>query len=342
MVSGSYDFANFSLEASAPADAAPIKMSTGPSWDSDASDARSAAKAAGTPEGLIALNHLLDTSSEHIRLNALDALETVKVPGLETKLAASIGNINPRITEAAVTALAFQDTPTAWATLSRTVSIGPGTHAKAIAASLVAQRKDPASSGPISAVQGAARDWHDRALAAKALATCGVPQAWLFLYSSLADDDADVREIATNLVDTADDTGMHRLMFVSVNDPSDAVRSAACIKLLQSSTPEIKREGYRGANDDSWWVRVQVLDWIAAHPSADDRQALRQAVLSPYAEVRAVALRAFATSQSAVTLDEVSNVAKAKALVLPADTIAELKASVDHRVAIAAATLANN
>ncbi len=282
MISDSYDFANFSLSATKPDDASPIGTATGPSWDAAATAARAAIKAASTPENMLAVTDLITKSPEPIRLNALDALSTVKIADFEDKIASQVGNINPRITEAAAAALAFQDTPTSKAILSKTVSIGPGTHAKAVAAEFVGQRKDPASSGPISAIAGAAKDWHDRALAAQALAACGVPQAWLFLYSSLADDDPGVREIATNLVDPIDDTGMHRLMFVSVNDASDAVRAAACIKLLQSQTPEVKREGYRGTGDDSWWVRVQVLDWITRHPSADDRQALRQAVTGAY------------------------------------------------------------
>ena len=352
-----YSFSSFSLVAGAPADALVASASAGPDWQPRATAARAAVNAAGSPDSGGVLAQALADPDEMVRLNTLTALAANKVPGLEDKISACLSTINPRLSEASVSALAFQDTPTAWATLQEVLRVGPGTHAKVVAASFIAQRKDPASAGQISTLQNTARDWPDRLAAAKALAVNGTPQGLVFLREFLNDPDPCVRTTVAGLIPPSDEPGLRRLMFLSVNDSSDAARSAACIKLLQSPVPEIKREGYRGANDDSWWVRVQVLDWIAAHPSADDRSALQQAVTSPYGQVRAAALRALAKSPDPVTTEEIGNVLKdldpavqlelvalatAKKLALPAETLDMLKNSINPEVAAAAKLLAGS
>src|ERR1019366_4532068 len=291
---------------------------------------------------------------DSVRLNALASLAKNKVPGLEDKINDCLKTINPRISEAGGAALAFQDSPIAWSDLQVALRVGPGTHTKVVAAGFVAQRKDPASAGYISALQSAARDWHDRLATANALAACGTPQAIIFLRGFLGDEDPCVRMAVAGLIPADDEVGMNRLKFVSVNDASDAARAAAAIKLLQSHTPDTKHEGYRGANDDSWWVRLTVLDWIAAHPSADDRPSLGQAIMDKYGQVRAAALRAFAASAGAVTLEELANVLKdedptvqrelialamSKKLTLPSESVALLKASIAPDVAQAANSL---
>ena len=301
-----YAFAKFSLATSAPTDASTVEASAGPGWMARATAARVAVKSAGVPENLAILEQALADPEESVRLNTLEALAEFKVLGIEEKIASCMSTLRPRLSEAAAAALAFQDTPAGWGILQQALRVGPGTHTKVIAAGYIARRKDPASAGQISALQSASRDWHDRIATANALSVCGTSQALVFLRAFLDDPDPAVRTLVAGLIPPSDEVGLRRLMFVSVNDPSDAARSAACVKLLQSTTAEIKREGYRGANDDSWPVRVAVLDWIAAHPSTDDRMALRQAVTSPFGQVRAAALRAFAASPDAVTTEEIA------------------------------------
>ncbi|MHB8636036.1 MAG: HEAT repeat domain-containing protein [Fimbriimonadaceae bacterium] len=348
-------FSGFSLVSSLPADALPLTQYPGAAWEARASAVRAAATGAASTDAATVLTEALADPEESVRLNALLALAANKAPGLEDKIAACMETVNPRIGEAAVAALGFQDTPDAWAILQRTLRVGPGTHTRVAAAGAIASRKDPASAGPIGALQvAAARDWHDRAATANALATSGTPQAFVFLVAFLDDTDPCVRATVVDLIPATDDEGLRRLMFLLVNDPSDAVRAAAAIKLLQAPAPDIKAKGYRGVRDDSWWVEVTVLDWIAAHPAADDRQALLQAITSPFGEVRSAALRALSTSTAPVTVAEISPVlqdldpavqralialANAKKLALPPASVAVLRASIDPDVASAAQTL---
>ena len=129
------------------------------------------------------------------------------------------------------------------------------------------------------------------------------------------------------------------------------VRAESDIKLIQSPTPANRTEGYKGVRDDSKFVRLHVLEFLASQPKEENRNALRIAVADKSGLVRAAALKGFAALEAPTTIDEISNVlddsdsnvqlalinlAIKKKLKLPQKTIDAMASSADPRVSLAA------
>ncbi len=164
----------------------------------------------------------------------------------------------------------------------------------------------------------------------------------------LQEVDPAVRLAATQAADSSQEYVCNKLLYSAVNDPSDAVRAWSNFKLTQSPIPNFKREGYKGVRDDGRFARMILLEQLAAHPSDEHRNALRLAVADTDPEVRALALKAFASIPGGVAADEVSNtfedhdpgvqyalveLALGKKLALPKKTLDELRASPNQKVA---------
>ena len=158
----------------------------------------------------------------------------------------------------------------------------------------------------------------------------------------------------TRNVDPSQADVIPKLEWSAVNETSDMVRAESDIKLIQSPTSSVAAEGYKGVRDDSRYVRLVVLGYMAAHPSEAHRNALRVAIADKSAEVRAAALRAFAGQDNGASLDEIGNVlddqnsgvqlalidlSKKKGLKLPQKTLDAMTSSPDARVSTAAKAL---
>ena len=82
-------------------------------------------------------------------------------------------------------------------------------------------------------------------------------------------------------------------------------------KAISSSSvanPGHSPEGYKGVRDDSRFARKVVVEYLIAHPSEENRNALRIAIADRSPQVRALALEGFAALEKGATADEIANV----------------------------------
>jgi hypothetical protein len=122
-----------------------------------------------------------------------------------------------------------------------------------------------------------------------------------------------------------------RLLYMTANDTSSWVRAAAALRLMAEPDGPARQEAVRAVRDADPFVRRTLLNQMM-NGRAEDRSALRLAVLDPLPELRALALRAFAKKPGPVVLGEIeqalkdehpavkealAELAKAKGLTLP-------------------------
>jgi HEAT repeat protein len=191
-------------------------------------------------------------------------------------------------------------------------------------------------------------------LAVEALAEIPSPDSQIWRLAFIGMSDPAVKLAVTLNADPSIDKVVSPLLWSSVNEPSDLVRAESYIKLIQAPVAATKTEGYKGVRDDSRYVRKLVVEYLAAHPSEDHRNALRTAIADRSAQVRAAALEGFAALDQGATSDEIANVlddpdsgvqlalidlSKKKSLKLPQKTVAAMLASPDPRVSAAAKSL---
>jgi hypothetical protein len=95
-------------------------------------------------------------------------------------------------------------------------------------------------------------------------------------------------------IETADaddvEFAQKKLLFLSINDPSDQVRYTGYRRLMTSKDAKIRAEGAKGSKDDSVGVRVRVVAEIpTALPADEARPVLQAAVVDLAPSVRAEA-----------------------------------------------------
>jgi HEAT repeat protein len=239
-----------------------------------------------------------------LKLGALHLLGLYRVEGLEKEIGAAMDDLDGRIAELGAKALAFQGTEAAWAELRRGLEHGVSEREKAECALAVAAHKDPAMLGPMSALM-VARSWETRVSAAQAIARNGGPLAQTLLAAFMDQNEPEVRYTAADNLDPMNDTSARKLLFASVNDPSDAVRLRASQALLHN--PVYLKDGLRAVLDDSRWVRIQMLRSLGAAPIAGAKASILQALALNDVEVRAAALNALAEVPEPVTPAELGD-----------------------------------
>lgn len=201
------------------------------------------------------------------------------------------------------------------------------------------------------------RGWRTRLAAARILAADGSRESQVALAGTMdfrSEPHPAVRMVIAMAADTAFELSARRLLYAAVNDPSQQVRSAALVRLLECPNAEIRAEAIKGVTDDSPTVRVRLLQAMAAKPSGDYRSSLRQAVTDRHAKVRAAALYAFAAQPEPTTQGEIENalrdedegvqmalvhLAKSGKFKLPPNVAGALKQSPHEEVRKAAETL---
>ena len=347
-----YDFDKFEvLTALEPGVTETLPISVTPSFTSLDPASRLAALQTycknPTPDQKATAYKLISDTDDNVRLNATVMIGKLKDSEAESFLAANATNLDPRIDEAALNALAILGSESAWATIQHALLAGTTDLAKITAAKLLSTRKDPTLAGQISVLM-AQRSWQVRKASAEAIGALPGREASIMLMAFLQELDPSVRLTATMSADTAQEYVCSKLLYSSVNDPSDAVRAWSNVKLTMSPLESFKNEGYKGVRDDSREVRILLLQQLAAHPSETHRQALRIAVADSDPEVRANALTAFGTMAGAVSVEEIANtlhdrhawvqralveLALTKKLSLPKETLLALQSSSDESVA---------
>ncbi len=297
---------------------------------------------------------MLSAREDQVKLNAAQAFARVKEPNAVKPLIDMVSGFNLRVVEIALTALQFQGGPEADAAIHKALVNGRYGYVQAVAAALTASRNNPKDAQHL-AVLLASDSWTAWLAGAKAIASYDDKNAQTFLQGFIRMTDPAVRLEVTKGSNPTFATPASNLLWTAVNDPSDLVRVAAYIRLIESSNEAHREEGYKGLRDDSIFVRLQLLDYLRKAHSESSRKALQTAVADGDPEVRAAALRAYQALDGQLTLEEIQNtltdkdprvqsalveLALAKKLMLPADTVALLRSSLDIQVAERAKGLA--
>lgn len=349
LIDYSFDDFKFSSEPGGSVVAAPEASAT--STDPEAR-ALFAAQAKGASTDLAAL---LKDKSELVRLNATSAYINFKDPTVEDALIANSLDLDPSVAAAALAALNADGSDTARAVVKRSVSVSLSDYAKMTAGKLLGDSKDPKVAETISFLI-AARSWQAHVGAVQALAEINTPESQTFRLGFIGMSDPAVKLAVTLNADPSLDRVASSLLWSAVNEPSDAVRAASYVKLIESPSATNKAEGYKGVRDDSRYVRKLVIRYLAAHPSEDHRNALRTAIADRSAQVRTEALKGFAALEKGATLDEIGNVlddndpkvqlalialSRKRGLKLPQKTLDSMHSSPDPAVVSAAKDLSS-
>ncbi|MDR3692802.1 MAG: hypothetical protein P4L46_25710 [Fimbriimonas sp.] len=298
---------------------------------------------------------LLKDKDGLVRLNATVAYTRFKDPSVEASLISNSLDLDPEVSAEALTALMNEGSDTALAVVRRSVRVALFDYDKQVAARLLAQTKDPRMVDDVSLLFNN-RSWVARLSGVESLAMISSPSSDASRLVFLRSVDPEIKLAVTRNADPDKDDDVSKLLWSAVNEPSDMVRAASNIKLIESTVAANRTEGYKGVHDDSRYVRLVVLEYLAAHPKEENRNALRLAVTDKSELVRAAALNGFIALDGPVSTDEIANVmddvdprvqmklielAKKKAIKLPQKTMDAMASSPATEVAVAVKGLGN-
>ncbi|MBL8049437.1 MAG: HEAT repeat domain-containing protein [Chthonomonas sp.] len=130
------------------------------------------------------------------------------------------------------------------------------------------------------------RDWRTRKAAAQLLALVPKENANIAMLLMLGDPEPEVRLTAIAGANLNIELVNQRLLYYAVNDPYEAVRTAAYTRLLSSPKNEIRKEAETFMADDSPFVVQGVLMGTGPVTPA----LMRQAIVNPLPDTQAAAL----------------------------------------------------
>lgn len=238
---------------------------------------------------------------------AAAALRGIRSPECVPLLGELLRNLDSGLVLEAARALAFQDTPEAWALLRAALDTGPSFEAKWGAAEAFRKRPDPGIAALLTAML-IAPEPEARATGAEALAQIKGPNPAQMLLVFLQDVDPWVRQVVARVADMDDETSARRVQYESVNDPSDAVRAESYLALTRSNLIGLREEGLKGVRDDSPSVRLHLLRAFAQLSDPKFAQAYALAIADIDPRVRAAALRGYRSLPGTVTDKELGGV----------------------------------
>jgi|GEM_PF-2896310 len=243
----------------------------------------------------------LASPDDAVVLTTLEALRKAPDPAFIETLTALARSSNPVRAEMAVAALAAIPGDAAGSAINEVAAKAVFEPNRTAALRALVQIKRPV---PLSSAGTlfTARTRAARRAALAALATSPEREAGLIGLALLRDISPDVRLDAVALTKLDLELANRRLLFTAVNDPSEAVRKAAVVRLLESPIPEIRQEAARAVRDDSPAIRIAVLNAIQARPHAQWRATIQLGLADISAPVRAAAVRAFAAQPGEVDL----------------------------------------
>lgn len=266
------------------------------------------------------------------------------VPLLAT-VAASANDIAAPL---AAKALAFQDTPESWAALKQVLEKGPFVaNQKAAWVALAGHPKD-ASYTRTATILSTAPSWVLRKDAVELQGEIGGEMSGVTILTAFQDIDPGVRLAVPSRLNADQDFFARRLLYVGVNDPSESVRVACLVRLLDSKIDDLRSQAQRGVRDESIGVRLGLLHEIQKRANESDRPALQLAMTDKDNRVLVAALNAYAVQPGAVDIRELQsvlattnpqvaaallNVAIAKKLTLPESTVSNFQKLGDKEVA---------
>ncbi|MBS1724367.1 MAG: hypothetical protein JSS66_15600 [Armatimonadetes bacterium] len=248
----------------------------------------------------------LKSSDTTTKLTAINVLTKVKMPDSVPALIDLMRTTSASVTLLATRAVAFQDLPTGLAELRNVVERGPFDHNRRFAAVALAPRNDPAMAASFNFM--AYKSWHARLESVRALSNIKSTSSNIIMAAMLLSEPvAAVRLEIARRADPSIELVARRLNYTAVNDPSQWVRAVSYGRLIDSQDKNVLTEALKGVRDDAVGVRLYLLEEMRTRAKESYRPALRIAVVDPNPNVRAAALRAFATQPGPVEADEVRN-----------------------------------
>ena len=281
-----------------------------------------------------------------VKATALHAFQSRKELLAEPAISELSMSIDPQLAELAVLALANQGTETANTALRNALKNGITDRARATAALVLADTKEPKLAGDIMILL-ANRSWQTREASVRALGKIPGLEAGIIRLSYLQQTDPAIKLAATESSDPTREYDMRKIQWSAVNEPSDLVRLQSLIKLIQSPEATFKADGYKGVRDDSIWLRIRLFQWMQDNPAEDHRKSVLLGLGDSHPSVRAAAVGAWANLPGSPTVADLATVltdrypsvqiavlrvAKAKKLTLPAPAIDLYKSSPDPAV----------
>lgn len=233
---------------------------------------------------------LLNDPNENVVLNAVRTLARLESPEGETRLGDLSLSSDVVTAEYALRALAKMNKPSSWLLVRKALDGSPYDRSRGVAAELLGSTKNPIYAGPIMLLS--ALGWRSRLAATEALGNLEGDIAPTVHMAMLIDPDPWVRVRTAEVADTKSSLVRQRLRFYAVNDPSDAVRAACCVRMIQSGDAELAQDGYKGLRDDSKGTRLAIVEALDGHPNADHVRWLLLAAGDSVVEVRIAALKA--------------------------------------------------
>lgn len=207
----------------------------------------------------------LHAGQEIVLLNAIHAFTTIKDPLAVPRLAELTNHIKAAISEAAIDALAFQATDEAVVALRRTVHASALETSRGYAAKRLSELPDQRLNVDVEPLlvcrSGRARRFAVEALKGKDEATSRLRMAFLLCV------EPEVKLAVTKSADASFAEVRQKLLWSTVNEPSDAVRRESFFKLWPGPNDPIGNADSLGLKDDSFGVRIAILDRMGG----DDR-----------------------------------------------------------------------
>jgi HEAT repeat protein len=296
--SSEYLFDDIKLSTEEPG---PVLQAPKPDFGSKDPEERALAAAQAQSSSDLMLAALADPSPL-VRLNATALYTIVKDPRAEPLLIKNIGDLLAPVQEQAVLAVANQGSEAAITALRNTIKFTIGDLAKATASRALANTGDVKYTGDLLLLLMQS-NWQTAIATVESVAKLNpeLPQARHVFLRSLVPA---VRFRTVELLDMASAGDRSAAQWHAVNDPSDMVRAAAYVKLVNSGDKALIEEGYKGVRDDSRFTRVLVLNALAANPKPEHRGAIDVALTDRSATVRVAAINALKALPGEPTKDE--------------------------------------
>ncbi len=227
---------------------------------------------------------------------ALRKLEGANLKSIPADLDRLTKEIVPPIAEAAIRCVGSMDGEVATALLRGLIRTAPIEHGRLIAVEELVKRQNREVRKDVSLINDfgglvGRQNVRLRATATRSLGVFQSERANRFRVTFSIQDDPEVRLAAIEAADADDiEFAQKKLLFLSINDPSDQVRFTGYKRLLGSKEAKIRAEGAKGIKDDSVGVRVRVVAEIPTALSAEEaRPVLQSAVVDLSPSVRAEA-----------------------------------------------------
>ncbi len=281
-----------------------------------------------------------------LKANAAALFESVVDPTFIPDLAKLATGATGDAAFFALRSLRHQETPEAQAAIRRTLEVGLFDANRRFAIDVLPAQIDPSYLSGINMLQ-VSLSWPSREACARALANIQGKEASIFILGLLDDQDPSVRLTVVNRLDPNNELHQRRLLYTAVNDPSEWVRASALCRLVDSTNPKLRAEGYKGVRDESSTVKAMLVRYLALSGNEESRGALRLAILDKNEDVRVATLDAFAGLPQGVQAEEIQNVfddtrlpvlrailhlARRTKMALPGNTVKAMRESGDEEL----------